>query len=58
MSDFNTRFDKTWKRIPLTTQTLAVMVFMFYLKAINLNIVVIITSMGGDIFPNVYEVVV
>lgn len=42
----------------MTARPQAMMVFIFYLKAINLDIVVMITLTEGNILPDAYEVVV
>lgn len=55
MSDFNTRFEKTWKRIPMIARPLKAMEFMIYLKSLNSTITILIKSMGVDTLPNAYD---
>jgi len=54
MTDFNSRFQKTWERIPATARPLPGMAIVFYLKALNLDISVMIQSLGGQTLPEAY----
>jgi len=46
ITDFNTRFQKTWDRIPATARPSIGMAIVFYLKAFNYDISVMIQSLG------------
>lgn len=56
--DFNVRFQKTWQRISLVAYPLADKAFVFYLKAFNFDISIMIQSLGGNTLPDTYELTV
>lgn len=51
MTDFNTRFQKTWDRILVAVTPSADHIFLYYLKSLNNDISVMIESMGGATLP-------
>lgn len=58
MSDFNHRFQKTWDRIPLTVRPTADHAFLYYLRALNSDISVMVQSMGGISLPQAYAIAI
>ena len=58
ISDFNFRFQRTWDRIPATVKPSNDYAFLFYLKAFNSDISVMIQSMGGRTLPDAFDIAV
>lgn len=58
MPDFNHCFQKTWDRIPQMIRPTTDHAFLYYLGALNSNILVMIKCMGGDSLPNTYDVAI
>lgn len=54
LTDFNARFHSSWWRIPVTIRPTPELAFMFYLKSINLDISMMIKSLGGATLPDAY----
>lgn len=52
------KFHKTWQRILAITRAPIDMVFLFYLKAFNSNIVVMIWSLKENSLPQFYEMAI
>lgn len=55
MGNFNYRFQKTWDRIPTLFKPSSNHAFLYFLRALNSDIVVIIQSIGGDNRPRAYD---
>lgn len=55
---FNLRFQRTWKRIPLSAHLPTNMAFIFYLKAFNFNKSVMIQSLGGNTLSQAFDLAV
>ncbi|KAH9321529.1 hypothetical protein KI387_016168, partial [Taxus chinensis] len=51
LTDFNFRFQKTWERILVAVRPTAEGAFLYYLKALNSDISMLIQSMGGITIP-------
>ena len=58
VSDFNFRFQKTWERIPVTVRPSAEHAFLYFLRAFNSNIAVMIQSLGGNTLLDVYLIAI
>lgn len=58
LTKFNLRFLRTWQIIPLSACPPAHMAFIFYLKALNSDISVMIQSLGGNTLPQAFDIVV
>lgn len=58
LTNFNLRFQWTWQRIPLSTRPPTDMAFVFYLKAFNSNISVMIQSPGANTLLQAFDIVV
>lgn len=58
MSDFNHRFQRTWDRIPQMVRPTANHAFLYYLRALNSDIYMMIQSMGGDTLLAAYSVAI
>jgi len=58
MSDFNYYFQKTWDRIPVTVRSTPLHAFLFYLRALDSEISIMIQALGGSTLPDAFEIVV
>lgn len=58
MTDYNSRFLRTWNRIPATVRPSADHAFLYYLQSLNGQIFVMIQSMGGNTLPQAFDIVV
>lgn len=54
--DFNSRFQRTWNRIPISVRPSADHAFLYYLKSLNSDISVMIQSMGGVSLPQAFGI--
>ncbi|KAH9308959.1 hypothetical protein KI387_036870, partial [Taxus chinensis] len=58
LTDFNFRFQKTWERIPVAVRPTVEGAFLYYLKALNSDISMLIQSMGGITIPMAYSIAI
>ncbi|KAH9299000.1 hypothetical protein KI387_030682, partial [Taxus chinensis] len=58
MTDFNSRFQRTWERIPIVVRPTNEGAFLYFLKALNFDISVMIQSMGGITLPDAYAIAI
>lgn len=58
MANFNFRFQKTWERIQVLVRLTPKGEFIYYLRALNSDIVIMIQSMGGAIFLEAYALTI
>ncbi|KAH9298487.1 hypothetical protein KI387_030169, partial [Taxus chinensis] len=58
MTYFNSRFQRTWERIPIMVRTTTEGAFLYFLKALNYDIFVMIQSMGGITLPDAYAIAI
>lgn len=58
MNDFNFRFQRTWDRIPAMMRPPLEYVFLYFLRALNCDIAVMIQSMGGVSLPDAFEIAI
>lgn len=58
MGDFNFRFHKTWNRILALVKPSPNHAFLYYLRALNSDIVVMIQSMGRASLPGAYNIAI
>ncbi|KAH9294558.1 hypothetical protein KI387_040236, partial [Taxus chinensis] len=58
LTDFNFRFQRTWERIPMVVRPTAECAFLYYLKALNSDISMLIQSMGGTTIPAAYSIAI
>lgn len=56
MSDFNYRFQKTWDRIHILVKPCPEYAFLYFLRALHTDIVVMIHPMGDYTFLGAYDV--
>ena len=56
MTDFNYIFQKTWDRIPTSVKPTPSNAFLHYLRAFNSDSATTIQTMGGNTFPDAYEI--
>lgn len=56
--DFNFRFQRTWHRIPTTVRPSSYNDFLYYLRALNSDISIMIQSMGGTNLPIAYDLAI
>ncbi|KAH9304363.1 hypothetical protein KI387_008767, partial [Taxus chinensis] len=58
LTDFNFRFQRIWDRIPLAVRPTAQGAFLYFLKALNSDISMLIQSMGGVTIPAAYNITI
>ena len=58
ISDFNFCFQRTWDRIPPSIKPSEDHVILYYLRAFNSDILVMIQSMGGCTLPGAFDIAV
>ncbi|KAH9291982.1 hypothetical protein KI387_042826, partial [Taxus chinensis] len=58
LTDFNFRFQRSWDRIPVAVRPTAEGAFLYYLKALNSDISMLIQSMGGTTIPMAYSIAI
>lgn len=58
MTNFNYHFERTWNRIPTMVRPFPKHAFLYYLRALNCDIVVMIQSMGAVTLPTTYDVAI
>jgi hypothetical protein len=58
MTDFNYIFQKTWDRVPTSVKSTPGNAFLHYLRAFSSDIATTIQTMGGDTFPNSYDIAI
>lgn len=58
MNDFNFRFQRIWDRIPIIVRPPPEYAFLYFLKALNNDIAVMIQSMGGVSLPDAFEIAI
>ncbi|KAH9291090.1 hypothetical protein KI387_044661, partial [Taxus chinensis] len=55
-TDFNFRFQRSWDKIPVVVRLRAEGTFLYYLKALNSDISMLIQSIGGTTLPVAYSI--
>ncbi|KAH9299879.1 hypothetical protein KI387_044102 [Taxus chinensis] len=58
LTDFNFSFQRSWDRIPVAVRITAEGAFLYYLKALNSDISMLIQSMGGTTLPAAYSIAI
>lgn len=58
VTDFNMRFQRTWQMIPFSTCLPTDMAFVFYLKAFNSDISMMIQSLWGSTLSDAYDLAI
>ena len=58
ISDFNFHFQRTWDKSPPSIKPSNDHAFLYYLKAFNSDISVMIQSMGGRTLPGAFDIAV
>lgn len=56
MMDFNFRFQRTWNKILATVRPSNQHAFLYYLRALNSDIFLMIQSMGGNNLPTAFDI--
>lgn len=56
MLDFKYRFLKTWDRISVLVRPSANCAFLYFLRALESDIAMMIQSLGGDNLPEAYDI--
>jgi len=56
--DFKSRFDKVWKKFFVDIRPSQVFAFLYYLKALDPEISVMIQSLGGETLPQSYDLAI
>ncbi|KAH9293400.1 hypothetical protein KI387_041395, partial [Taxus chinensis] len=58
LTEFNFRFQRSWDRIPVAVRPTTKGAFLYYLKALNSDISMLIQSMGGTTLPAAYIIAI